>query len=721
MFEVQTAKRLKWAHENNPNFTASPEQLKLADELLANPSPIHEKSQTVFRKLQMDYLDVLERAEYIDAPKRELLEQDIFYIPFSRDKTTARKVKDNVNKPTNPKKKGAKDYEPTGTSRDVTFEGLKDFEGGSDKNYFKDPIRAMTETLVSDIGSAMRNRTHMRLVELAEMEGELGTGLYTKKLTREAYELGLAKSTKEDPFIYITAMRNGQKEYVQVQENMLEVLHRNDAFESANLLTKMTGLISTAKVTSPSYLMTAIPRDFRQAWQTSESKGLGLGFIKSLYDVATKQALRDELKDTGLTFSRGYNPHTAGSGGLNESVLQREIDAKLIVDGGKDFKGAMVRFNERYNFVYKGLKGLGTISDDLPRMAEANLVKKRWEKGALKQAQDRVAQAEAKMKGVDMDNFEGNPEDIMALNLAKEGLKRAKSDMQTEMLHRGRDVMNYTQQGNAKLAKGIKKYVMFANTATVSKHKMARSFKRDPIGFSLKYASVSAPMLALAYTSYDHLTPEDQLHYDAIPDYIKQQKYLIPLGNKEYLSFPKVHELAIMENYMEAMLGMQTFESANRLAVKETMPFQSGNLLQGLVPNADGQISGKNTVLPSTGLSPFIDTMLNKKTTFNQKDISYDPDNSDTYTSDVSKTIFGGIDSLPNLPDTADYLTKQIGGDYGRTGLAMADLALDSNSVDKQDALAKVLNPAQDYKFDPKDVWWREMFLDSAKKKAQDK
>jgi hypothetical protein len=262
---------------------------------------------------------------------------------------------------------------------------------------------------------------------------------------------------------------------------------------------------------------------------------------------------------------------------------------------------------------------------------------------------------------------------------------------------------------------------MFANTATVSKHKTLRSLKRDPVGFITKYVAISAPMVALAYTSYDHLTPEDQLHYDAVPDYIKQQRYLIPLGDKEYLSFPKVHELAIMENYIEAMLGTQTFESANRLAIKETVPFQLGGVFQAGVRNAEGQRSSSNMILPSTGLSPFIDTMLNKKTTFNQKDISYDPDAPDEYTSDVSKTVFGGIDSLPNLPDTADYLTKQIGGDYGRTGLAMADLALDSNNVSKQDALAKVMNTAQDYKYAPDSVWWREMFLDSAKKKAQDK
>ena len=380
----------------------------------------------------------------------------------------------------------------------------------------------------------------------------------------------------------------------------------------------------------------------------------------------------------------------------------------------------MKRLNERYNFVYKSLKAMGTISDDLPRMAEANLVKKRFEKGALAQSQKRVDELEAKMQGVDTNNFEGNPEDIMALNLAQQSLKTVKSNMQTEMLHRGRDVMNYTQQGNAKLAKGIKKYIMFANTATVSKHKTARAFKRDPLGFAVKYAVVSAPMLTLAYKSYDHLNQEDKDHYDAIPDYVKQQKYLIPLGDKEYISFPKVHELAIIEGYIEAMTGQQTFESANRLAVKELLPFQSGNVLQALVPDAEGNISAKNAVLPSSGLSPFVDVLLNKKTTFNQKDISYDPDGADTYTSDVSKRLFGGMSRVPNAPDTADYLIKQLGGDYGRTGLAMADLANDPSSRGKLDNLMKVMNPAQDYKFSPESDWFREMFLDSAKKKSQE-
>lgn len=723
MFKVQTAKRLKWLHESDRNFTATPEQLQLADEILANADPIHDQVQKVFRDMQMSYLDILERTEYIDATRRQVLEEDTFYIPFSRDKSWQNKGKKNLEKPLDPKKKKVEDYSPDGRSRDVSFEGLKELEGGSQRDYFKNPMEAWVEVYVSDVGSAMRNRTHNRLLDLAEMEEAMGTSNYATRISREEFELGLQRSNEDSPFYYATAVRDGEKHYIQVQEDMLKTLQQNDMFEAENIATKITGLVSSAKVTSPSYLMTAIPRDIRQAWQTSEATGLGTDFWKSMWKVATDEALRDELMREGLTFSRGNNPYSSSRGGLNVETVQREIDADLLLDVKKDYKTAIKRLNERYNVAYTGLRKIGKISDDLPRMAEANLVKQRWsgEGGKIPELEAKIAQMEEAMQGQNLDNFEGSNESIMELNLAKQHLKDAKRNMHTEMLHRGRDVMNYTQQGSNKAAKGIKKYLMFANTATVSKHKMARSMVRDPVGFFMKYGAISAPITALSATAYHQwLNDEEREQYDAIPDYIKTQKYIIPLGNKEYIMLPRVHELAIIENYVEVLSGQQGSAGANRTALKEALPFQSGNVLQAAVPDEQtGYITTENAVLPSTGVSPFLDILLNKKTTFNQKEVSYDKDNPDTYTTDVSKKLFGGMERVPNAPDVADYLIKQLGGDYGRTGLAMADLANESDSKEKLNALTRVLNPAQDYRNTPNSAWWREMFLDSEKVKAQ--
>jgi hypothetical protein len=160
-----------------------------------------------------------------------------------------------------------------------------------------------------------------------------------------------------------------------------------------------------------------------------------------------------------------------------------------------------------------------------------------------------------------------------------------------------------------------------------------------------------------------------------------------------------LHELALVSNPIEAALKGESQSDSMQLLVKELLPYQTGNILQGAVPNGDGSITPvSNAQIPSTVFSPGVDVVANKKIGFNQKPVSYgahykgEESAANSWTLDVFKQMLG---DNPNA-DRSQYLIEQILGDYGKYGTRAANFGADTSDQERLDELLRNLNPLQD-------------------------
>lgn len=732
---LQIAKRVQWLRQQGKTIKTSEGIQKRLDEALASPHVNHEAFEQAFSDMKKDYLDVLQDTGRITWDERVLLDKDPYYVPMNRSKAYTEARKENVDKLLAPKDRDEASY-GLGSTRDVAFEGLQDLDSGHITEFFENPLLKITENVVSDFSSAMRNRTHKRILRIAEMEKSLG---YTDEGTSFTKVIDAEDAKKANNLI--TTVVDGEKVYIAVAPDVLQLLKTNDMFLPANFLTKLTGLSSTMKTSSPSYQARALVRDTTNSYAVSDINNP----LKYLAEMArvnnpANSAEMDSLRAMGITFSKSNDPYRA-SQGMNFEQLQKEIDGKFDIINGKTTSEKIGSVGQKVFDTITISSKLGEVVDDTYRLVEASHVKKRWETKIIGPLETKLGALKEKFKGVDLDNFEGNPAEIAEMREIENQLSLARENMRTEMVHRGRDVLNYTRNGAGKASKAIKKYVMFANTATQSKDKLRRSFVRNPVGTITKMVGLTTPVVALQTMAYDRLTGNDQEDYDLIPDYVKTMNYVIPHGEGRYTVIPKMHEFAILTNLAEAGVGTQSWDEALRYAGKEMTPYQMGGILQPLVPNPDGQADLGSLQLPSSGVSPFIDALLNKKTSFNQKQISYDKDRPDEFTSDALKALTGWKEDpdwteedpnkdmyleesnyMPNLSDNLDYLTTQLGGDYGKSGLTLADLLVDPNNKGNKKTFSQGLNPLQDYFKRPDSAeWqsnlWQSLYADSDKKK----
>jgi hypothetical protein len=280
-------------------------------------------------------------------------------------------------------------------------------------------------------------------------------------------------------------------------------------------------------------------------------------------------------------------------------------------------------------------------------------------------------------------------------------LRQFNQDLKREQVYRGRDVMDYSRMGNSKATKNIiRPWVIFANTTTQSKDKIIRSFIERPGATIAKATAIAAPFVAAEKINFDNMNESDRKIYDNMPSWMKQFNYVY-VDNGTTYAIPKLHELALITNPIEAALKGDSLDDSMKLLVKETVPYQVGNVAQGLVPDENGKtLSDRDKMTknmmgvaaPSTVLTPFADVMFNDKTSFNRKPISFNADESNKWTMDLFTDLIG---KKPNA-DALQYLVQQYGGDAGKYGTYIGDAIKDPTNEDKIDEMLRYLNPLQD-------------------------
>jgi hypothetical protein len=199
---------------------------------------------------------------------------------------------------------------------------------------------------------------------------------------------------------------------------------------------------------------------------------------------------------------------------------------------------------------------------------------------------------------------------------------------------------------------------------------------------------------------HQNLTEGDKKIYDNLPTWAKQYNYVY-VNNGSVITVPKIQELALLTNPIEAILAgnKEDLNASGRLAVKETVPYQLGNVAQGLFPNKDGSVTiRKNAQVPGTVFSPALDVLANDKLGFNRNAISFadkfgrQDAKSNKFTLDLFTKTFGKTARA----DYAQYLATQYPGDAGKYGAHILDYLMEPSNTDKLDAMLQNLNPLQD-------------------------
>jgi hypothetical protein len=205
-----------------------------------------------------------------------------------------------------------------------------------------------------------------------------------------------------------------------------------------------------------------------------------------------------------------------------------------------------------------------------------------------------------------------------------------------------------------------------------------------------------SPFITAQKIMHETMSDSDKETYNNLPNYVKQMNYVF-VNDGKLFTIPKVQELALISDPIEAMLQGEPLDSSARMAIKETVPYQLGNFAQGLVP-AEGTTPIQNMQFPSFVGLPVLDVMANSKVGFNQKPVSYGAKFSpkdakaNDWTLDVFKNLMG---DKPGA-DQAQYLTEQYLGDYGKYLGRTADYGINPTNTDKLDELLRYLNPIQD-------------------------
>lgn len=709
--EWQLARRLDWLRKGDADLGVEPRNIpatwsKWVDDRLASPKPAFEQSEQIFREMQERRLQELMRGGNKSQEEIDRLMREPFYVPAYMDESYKVAKGSNVDKGL----KGKPSFQRTTSTDITTIKSLeRDGMAGDPMKYIKNPVESIIDDVFKEQRSIARNDTAHQFRRLSQMDDN---ATYVKEVDQKTFEREGGEMNTD----YITGYENGEPFYLKIHPEFRQMLKENDTIDPQGAVQIATSVMSRLKTTSPEYLVTAIPRDIATSFLNTENP---VKFAQGLWKSLTDEAYRKTGLDAGVQFRNAYDPQSASQQGVEQLNKQiKEMAGFTDVDATNWEKASSLvskAWEKSTNFIgYVGQK-----TDDLPRIIEANIVKERWEKKVLSKTRAEIDDLTKRLETAPKGDFEqGNTSQLQSqLESLQERLAMETRGMEREMTHRGRDVINYQRSGSSGIAKAFKKYVNFANTTTQSKDKIARTFYRDPVGTTIKGATLSAPLGFYAKYMYDNLSEEEQAEYDAIEDYIKQQRYVIPLGGGEYVTVPKVQELAILTNQADAMNGLMSWEGALEYAGSELTPFQLGGVTGGLIKasNDEGGATygnaSQNMAIPSTVLSPLADMALNTKTTFNGKPVSYNREGgSDDWTMDMFKDLTGGSDWANPL----QYGALQYGGDWAKYALRGGEYLYDGQDPDGREAVQNI-NPLQDMIYRRDNPLFKEMLLNKEK------
>jgi hypothetical protein len=685
----QVAKNIRWIWDNvNPDYVVGGGWDKGRVNTIVNSgvgNPKLESFTDAMKGLTQERLDLALKHGLINKNAHAALSKNPFYIPMARDVTPGM---DNVGRSLK-----------EGTTKNKGQAGayfIQSLGDGDAEALYKDPLESLMTGTFSLFKNIAKEDTHKQLYNMAKLDSDK---LFSRIVSKKQFDAkgGIAVPTPK-----------GTK-YIQIQDDLQKMIQENDLPYDLNVLGKVTSAFAGLKTRSLEYHMTGVPRDLMEGYLKGQTNN-PVKYLSELVKAAKEHNL--SAKQAGAYFDKAYKD---GMNGINSEKMMKEYARQngnvkpfnpKDKESWKELTSTILRIAD---MPFKPIKAIGQLSDELPRTVEVKATEKAFMKqhgtkiDNIKRALDQVnAKLEASSQATDpfdpalqgVDKLKGQKEKLENL------LNEYDKNLEREQTFRGRDLMNFSRAGRGGVAKHIRQYAIFANTTTQSKDKLVRSFIERPGATIGKVALLTAPLVYAEHVMQQNLSEGDKKIYDNLPTWAKQYNYVY-VNNGTVYTVPKIQELALLTNPIEAILAgnKEDLNASARLAVKETIPYQLGNIAQGLVPNTDGSVTiRKNTQVPSTVLSPALDVAANDKLGFNRNAISFadkfgrQDAKANKFTLDVFKKTFGN----KARADYAQYLATQYPGDAGKYGAHILDYLMEPDNTDKLDAMLQNLNPLQD-------------------------
>lgn len=688
--EYQMAKNLDWIRNNGKPDYELPEGwdwervVSIINQGDANPKYVAFTDE--MRNLTQEWRDVMRDYGLVNEEAYKALGENPFYVPMARELNL-----DNIDAGIAGNAQSARRKSSPGI--------VHALHNGDVETFYKNPIETIMKNSFVLFKNAYRNDTAQQAYRLAEMDTD---GMFAKVISKKQFDQagGLEVSI------------NGKKQYVRLQDDLMKALKENEQPMDMNNILKATRFFAYLKTTSIEYQVTAAPRDMIQSYLTSQVNNPVRYFAEVMKAVKNKNA---DAKKVGAYFEHAYNEHTAG---MDPNKITQEYAKQSGMTVVKDKKTAGELVKTVYDFLTTPARKLGQLTDDIPRDIEV----RETERIFMKKHGDEINNLQTELNGINQrlaqadqatDPFDPSLQGIDDVRNRKaeiEGqLRQFQQYLKREQIYRGRDVINYSRAGRGGVAKDIRKYIIFANTTTQSKDKVIRSFIERPAQTIAKTIGLVAPVIAAEKMMHDSMSDSDKEVYDGLPDYTKQFNYIFVKDGK-VIALPKLQELALISNPIEAALKGEDLNDSMRLLVKESVPYQGGMIAQGFVPNEDGSITPlQNMQFPGTIATPGAEVLGNNKIGFNQKPISFGAHfkgadaKANDWTLDLYKKALG---NNPNA-DYVQYLTQQYGGDMGKYGNYSLDWLLEPGNTDKLDAMLENLNPLQDRYYAPDNKYFK--------------
>jgi hypothetical protein len=707
----QFAKDLDWRRRNgNPDYEL-PEGLDwgMINDIInigdRNPK-FKDEFVGAMRNLTQEWRDIMLDSGLISKRAHEALSQNPYYMPLARE--LSNKL-DNIDRSV----AGRSTSNMRASGPTIVHQMGK----GDVDSFFKNPVETLTNNTFAVYKNAYKEETARQISRLAQLDKD---GMFVKEISDKAYREGGG----------IKAANGGKPRYYRLQDDLMKALKENDEVVDTDMLGKLTNMFAGLKTRSIEYQVTAAPRDLATSYLNSQITNPARYLSEAMKSIKSKNA---SVKKIGGYFDKAYNDHV---GGLDPQKVMDEFKRQYTGSvrsfnpkSKESWKEAATVLKKYLDIPFKPAKWVGEFTDELPRDIEAKeterlFMQKNGEKiNNLKTALEDIDNRLAQTEGI-TDEFDPRLQGVDKLKEQKaniEGMLNGyQRDLNREKLFRSRDVINYSRQGRGGVAKKIRQWVVFANTTTQSKDKLVRSFIERPGATIFKAALAMSPFITAQKIMHETMSDSDRATYDKIPNYVKQMNYVF-INNGKLYTVPKIQELALISDPIEAALQGEELNDSARFLAKEGIPYQVGNVAQGLVPDEDGNtlfnrdpmtknVMGANA--PSTVLTPGLDVLVNDKTGFNRKPISYSNKKANDWTLDPYKK-FG---NTPNA-DALQYLVEQLGGDYGKYTGRVADYAMNPTNMDKLDEMLRYLNPLQDRYYNDNSRVFRPIPQESRKSK----
>jgi hypothetical protein len=688
----QVAKNIKWIWDKvNPDYEIGGGWTKGEINTILNEGVGNQKLENftkAMKNLTQQRLDFALKYNLINKEAHAALSKNPYYIPMARDVTPGM---DNVAR-------GLKGGNTT-NKRTAGAYFIQSLGDGDAEALYKDPLETLMSGTFSLFKNMAKSDSEQQLLKMAKMDSD---NLFSRVVNKKEFESngGIAVPTPKGT------------QYIQLQDDLMKMIKENDLPYDLNVIGKMTSVFAGAKTRSLEYHMTGVPRDLAEGYLKGQTNN-PFTYLKEIVKAAKEHNLT--AKDAGAYFDKAYKD---GMNGINSEKMMKEYARQnknvkpfnpKSKESWKDLTQTIARIAD---MPFKPIKAIGQLSDELPRTVEIKATQKAFMKQHGKQINNikkALEDVNAQIDGAShaTDPFDPALQGIDKLKSQKTKLEGMLSEydkaLQRETTYRGRDIMNFSRSGRSGAAKHIRQYMIFANTATQSKDKLIRSFIERPAATIAKTALLTAPLVAAEQVMQQNLSGKDKEIYDNLPSWSKQYNYVF-VNNGSVYTLPKIQELALLTDPIEALLSgnKEDLNAAARLGVKEAVPYQLGNVAQGLVPNTDGSVTvRKNMQVPSTVFSPGLDVAANDKLGFNRNAISFadkfgrkNPQ-ANKFTLDLFKKMGGN----KARADYLQYLATTYPGDAGKYGSYSLDYLLDPKNNDKLDAMLQNLNPLQDRVF----------------------